>query len=112
MRREVIEKLISTDNPITSVHYVDVRQSMRNGGGPACLRLRVPLSDADVSDALPGVFLTSALAEKLEQWVAKHYRSSLKFADLGDPHLLHESRKALDELTGLLGLGCVYQFQI
>ena len=42
----LIDRLIRSDSPITAVHYFDLRQSMRNGGGPACLRLRVTLTVA------------------------------------------------------------------
>ena len=31
-------------NPINAVHYLNLRQSMHNGGGPACLRLRIPMN--------------------------------------------------------------------
>src|SRR5207248_3829769 len=36
-----IERHIAGNGPIRRVEVVDVRQSMANGGGPACLRLRV-----------------------------------------------------------------------
>ena len=49
--------------------------------------------------------------EGLEAWVRRHYRDRLNVEDLADPALLRESRTALDELTGLLGLGSVYDFQ-
>ena len=46
--RRVIDHIVeSDDNPIRAVHLLDVRQSMRNGGGPACLRLRVELAPAE-----------------------------------------------------------------
>lgn len=98
-------------NPIGAVHYVDVRQSMQNGGGPACLRLRVVLGPADVAAMRRGVLLTDELAAKLEGWIERHYRETLAPADLADPRLLEECRWALDELTGILGLGSIYPFQ-
>jgi len=109
--RRVIDSIIAGDNPIKSVHFVDVRQSMRNGGGPACLRLRVLLTDQELSCVHPGVILTDALYQQLCVWVARHYRDSLQAIDLADPKLLDESRRALDELTKLLALGSVYEFQ-
>src|SRR5262249_31455284 len=45
--RAAAEALVSSNGPIGRVEYIDVRQSMRNGGGPACLRLRVVLTDAE-----------------------------------------------------------------
>lgn len=98
-------------NPITAAHYVDVRQSMQNGGGPACLRLRVVLGPDDLKAVAPGVILTDELGQKLEGWIERHYREQLVPADLADPKLLEECRWALDELTGILGLGSIYPFQ-
>jgi succinylarginine dihydrolase len=98
--------------PIGAVHYVDVRQSMNNGGGPACLRLRVVLTGEQAKAAAPGVFVTDTLLRTLESWVQKHYREELNPDDLADPRLVVESRDALDELTGILGLGAIYPFQL
>jgi succinylarginine dihydrolase len=84
---------------------------MRNGGGPACLRLRVVLTDAEIARVHQGVLLTDALHAKLTQWVQKHYREQLTPADLADPKLLEESRAALDELSGILDIGLIYAFQ-
>ncbi|MDZ7902027.1 MAG: N-succinylarginine dihydrolase [Rheinheimera sp.] len=88
-----------------------MKQSMRNGGGPACLRLRVAMSEAERQAVNPNVLLTDALFAKLNTWVERHYRDSISEADLADPLLLVESRTALDELTKILGLGSVYPFQ-
>jgi succinylarginine dihydrolase len=106
-----LDELLARQTPIRRVHYVDVRQSMRNGGGPACLRLRIVLNDRQRSLANPAVFLTNELYESLRKWIEKHYRDRLVPADLADPKLLDESRRALDELTQLLNLGSVYPFQ-
>lgn len=93
------------------MQFVDVKESMRNGGGPACLRLRVVLTGAEQKALPPGVFLTPARYDALVAWVKRHYRESLSFADLADPALLEETRRALDRLTSLLGLGAMYNFQ-
>ena len=58
-----------------------------------------------------GCLLDAAAIDRLEAWVDRHYRDELTVADLADPELLDESRRALDELTGLLGVGSVYDFQ-
>ena len=84
---------------------------MRNGGGLACLRLRVVLNERELAAAHAGVFLTPALFEKLSVWMERHYRDDLRPADLADSKLLDESRRALDELSALLGLGAIYDFQ-
>lgn len=102
----VIENWIrDPGNPIVKVDYVDLRESMRNGGGPACLRLRVVLSKREMSALRGRVLLTPDLAADLEAWVRRHYRESLSPPDLADPRLIEEGRRALAELTGLLELG-------
>jgi succinylarginine dihydrolase len=107
-----LDQLIEdTTNPINSVHYLDLRQSMRNGGGPACLRLRVPLTEEELKAMHPQVLVDNRLLDKLKQWVIKHYRTELKNTDLVDPQLIQESFYALDELTQILKLGSIYPFQ-
>lgn len=99
-------------NPINSVHYMDLKQSMRNGGGPACLRLRVPLNEQELNAMHQGILVDNQLLDALEQWVLKHYRTELTVADLVDPKLIQESFHALDELTRILKLGSIYPFQL
>jgi succinylarginine dihydrolase len=84
---------------------------MQNGGGPACLRLRVVLTDEALRAAHQPVFLTDALVQQLARWIERHYRETLGADELADPQLLAESRAALDELTTILKLGSLYAFQ-
>ncbi|WP_421737665.1 N-succinylarginine dihydrolase [Caulobacter sp.] len=108
----VAESLATSNGPIGRVEYVDVRQSMRNGGGPACLRLRVVLTDAELAAANPAQRFDASLHARLADWIERRYRDRLAPADLADPALLTESREALDELTGILDLGGdFYPFQ-
>ena len=103
--------LTERGTPIQKVHYYDVKQSMRNGGGPACLRLRVAMSEQERQAVNPNVLMNDKLFTTLNAWVDKHYRDEISEADLADPQLLQESRTALDELTQILQLGSVYPFQ-
>jgi len=97
---------------IGSVEYVEVRESMRNGGGPACLRLRIAMTPRERAAAAQGFFLTDALADQLEEWVRRHYRDELSPADVRDPDLVDETQRALDELSRILPLGgAFYPFQ-
>jgi succinylarginine dihydrolase len=105
------ELVADSANPISQVHVFDLRQSMQNGGGPACLRLRVVLTPAERAAVNPRCWLTDPKYVELRGWVERHYRDRLTLADLADPALLDQSRSALDELTRLLGLGPVYDFQ-
>jgi succinylarginine dihydrolase len=109
--RAFLEGVLAEDNPVDQVHYLDLRQSMHNGGGPACLRQRIRLTDEEVGAVKADVFFTPRLHLTLEGWVNKHYRDRLTSEDLGDPALWREGMAALDELTSLLRLGSVYDFQ-
>lgn len=99
------------ENPLTSVHYLDLRQSMRNGGGPACLRLRVSLTKEELRAMHQGILVNDLLLDALSDWVKRHYRTELHVNDLADPSLIEESFTALDELTSILKLGPIYPFQ-
>jgi succinylarginine dihydrolase len=106
------QALVTSNGPIGRVEYVDVRQSMRNGGGPACLRLRVVLTDAELEAANPFQRMNDAVYDLLVEWAARRYRETLLPADLADPALIDETRVALDELTSILRLGSdFYPFQ-
>ncbi|WP_137885308.1 N-succinylarginine dihydrolase [Pseudomonas sp. 2FE] len=107
-----LARLTAEDGPISEVKVFDLKQSMQNGGGPACLRLRVALNEGELNAVNPGVIMTPSLYDTLNLWVDKHYRDRLAETDLADPQLLVECRSALDELTQILKLGSVYPFQI
>ncbi len=107
-----LQSLLARTTPIREVLVLDLRESMRNGGGPACLRLRVELTEAELAAVNPAMLMNDALYAKLTAWVEKHYRDRLGDAELGDPILLDECRAALDELTRILALGSVYPFQL
>lgn len=101
----VAEMIARPEAAIGRVEYVDVRQSMRNGGGPACLRLRIAVTEAERAALTQGFLLTDALAGALEAWVGAHYREELAAKDLADPALITETQAALDALTQILPLG-------
>ena len=88
--RAFLERVTASGGPVRSVRYLDLRDSMENGGGPACLRQRIVL----------------------EAWVARSYRDRVTGHDLRDPLLHRESLAALDELTRILRLPPIYDFQI
>lgn len=109
--REFLEGVIAANNPVNRLIFKDVRESMRNGGGPACLRLRIILSEEEAAAANAHFILDEAKISKLEDWVKTHYRDRITPADLGDPALMRESFAAMQALTDLLGMGAFYDFQ-
>lgn len=98
-------------NPLSKVEFLNLRQSMANGGGPACLRLRVVLTEEELACIHQGILFTDTLYLQLKNWIEKYYRDRLHPSDLADPHLLKETQQALDEVTNILRLGPLYYFQ-
>ncbi|MGZ6124104.1 MAG: N-succinylarginine dihydrolase [Myxococcales bacterium] len=109
--REFLDRVTRSGGPVKDVRHLDLRQSMENGGGPACLRQRIVLEDSERASVKARVFWDDALGAELEDWVRRHYRDRLVGADLADPGLARETFTALDELTRILRLGNVYDFQ-
>ena len=97
--------------PISRVLFLDLRESMKNGGGPACLRNRIVLSEKESATVPRRVFLDKQSFADLENWADRHYRESLVLSDFLDPLFRNEVATALDELTRILGLGSIYAFQ-
>lgn len=106
-----LSELVKADNPIDELRVFDLRESMANGGGPACLRLRVVLTQDEMQAVNPAVMMNDTLFARLNDWVDRYYRDRLTQADLVDPQLLREGREALDALSTILQLGSVYPFQ-
>jgi succinylarginine dihydrolase len=110
--RAVVDRILDeTSSPVKTVVYLDVRESMRNGGGPACLRLRVPLDEPGRAALHPGFLLDPVRADWLHAWIERNYPEELRPADLADPLLLRRTRDALDELSRWMGLATLYPFQ-
>lgn len=91
--------------------YVDIKQSMMNGGGPACLRLKVILNDEELESLNQNFLINNERLESIKLLIEKEYRDVLYPDDLKDPSLLDESRRVLDELTKIFGTGSIYEFQ-
>ncbi|MFL6657950.1 MAG: N-succinylarginine dihydrolase [Massilia sp.] len=103
-----LEQLVASGGPVDELIHFDLRQSMRNGGGPACLRLRVALSETEAAAMHQGVIMTEALYVTLVDWVGKYYRDQLEPKDLADPQLAIECQAALQDLERILGLPGLY----
>ena len=102
--RKCTDRILSESNPIDAVEFMDLRQSMNNGGGPACLRLRVVLNEQEQNSFHQGVVLTDNLTEQLSIHFETYYREDLAPKDLTDPLLLDEARAAHDDLKRILEL--------
>lgn len=105
--RGQVDRLIGK-GAIDQVHYLDVRESMRNGGGPACLRLRIVMTSEQSEAMHQGVVYTADKHNQLADWVGRHYRDRLCFDDLRDPNLVEELERAYSELEQILEMPGLY----
>lgn len=103
-----VDETLAANNPIGRAVYLDVRESMRNGGGPACLRLRIVLSEAERAATRQNFLLDGEKISALEALVQKHYRDRLSTDDLRDPAFMEEAFAAQGALAELLGMGAFY----
>jgi succinylarginine dihydrolase len=108
---QFLQRVTREVDAVSRVDFLELRQSMRNGGGPACLRLRVPVTSEERGAINARVLFDESLEQDLRAWVGRNYRDQLEPRDLADPALIREVLVALDELTALLRLGSVYEFQ-
>ncbi len=100
----VVQRLLNDNNPITRAEFIDCRQSMHNGGGPACLRLRVVLNERELQAMNPRYLVDEHKLGLLETWVNQHYRDRLSLNDFLDPEFREECDKALEALRMSLEL--------
>ncbi len=104
-----LKNLINLAGPIDEQLSFDLRQSMRNGGGPACLRLRVVLTEQQANAMHQGIIFTEQLYARLVDWVERYYRERLLPDDLADPGFAVEVKTALQALSELLNLPNLYE---
>ena len=96
-----LEVMLAGNGPIRRVDPVDVRQSMANGGGPACLRLRVV---ADPIHVDPRFLLDEAKADRMERLIASSWPEQIDPADIGTPDLARSVQTARGALLDALDL--------
>ena len=96
-----IERHIAGNGPIRGVEVVDVRQSMANGGGPACLRLRVV---ADPTSVDPRFLVDDAKLDRLADVISQHWPETIDHAGLQQPALIREIETARATLFEAIGL--------
>ena len=99
--RKWLEAMLESNGPIRKVIPVDVRQSMANGGGPACLRLRVVADPVTVD---PRFILDDAKAETISKIINEFWPESIAPAEIGDAGLAKCVVAARHELLEALNL--------
>jgi len=96
-----LSDLVAGNGPIRAAHFVDVRESMQNGGGPACLRLRVVADPAHVD---PRFLLDQAKADRLERLVERWWPEHIGPSDIANPALWSQVRAARTALLTEVGV--------
>ncbi|MGE4432110.1 MAG: N-succinylarginine dihydrolase [Sphingobium sp.] len=96
-----LERLVAGNGPIRRVIPVDVKESMANGGGPACLRLRVVADPATID---PRFLVDAARLDSIAAIVTRHWPESIAPADLASPALIADIERARAVLMDHIGL--------
>ncbi len=96
-----LERHVAGNGPIRRIEVVDVRQSMANGGGPACLRLRVVADPATVD---PRFIVDEAKLDRLSSVIEARWPSEIHSDSIQDPALIASAEAAREALLDALGL--------
>lgn len=99
-----LQELVAGNGPIRQLIVKDVRESMRNGGGPACLRLRVAVDEAALAAIDPRFLLDAGKWEALHRLVETHWPETIAPDDLGNPAMWDAAWSARRALRAHLGL--------
>ena len=91
---------VAGNGPIRHLEVVDVRQSMANGGGPACLRLRVVADPATID---PRFLVDDAKLDRIAALIETHWPDTIGQDEIGDPALIAQIEAARNALFNLLG---------
>jgi succinylarginine dihydrolase len=96
-----LERHVAGNGPIRRVEVVDVRQSMANGGGPACLRLRVVADPATVD---PRFLVDDSKLDWLADTIGTHWPEQIHNDELQIPALIADIERARAALLEMLDL--------
>ena len=105
-----LARLVASNGPIREILTFDLRQSMRNGGGPACLRLRVARTAAERAAIRANVWLDDALHAALVGWVERNYRTGSRRISPTRPCWSKGGARST-RCPRCFALGSVYPFQ-
>jgi succinylarginine dihydrolase len=96
-----LERHVAGNGPIRRVEVVDVRQSMANGGGPACLRLRVVADPATVD---PRFMVDDSKLDRIADAVRRQWPEQIRLDELQRPALIADVERARTALLEALEL--------
>jgi succinylarginine dihydrolase len=97
-----IQRHLASNGAVRRVDFVDVRQSMANGGGPACLRLRVA---CDPNDVDPRFLVDQPKLDRLADVIARIWPEEISSDDIQSAPLVRDVERARAALLEALDLG-------
>lgn len=97
-----LQRHLASNGAIRRVEVVDVRQSMANGGGPACLRLRVVADPATVD---PRFLVDEAKLDRIASVIERTWPAKIDAGEIHEPKLWAEIESARAALLEALDLG-------
>lgn len=96
-----LQTMVAGNGPIRHLEVVDVRESMANGGGPACLRLRVVAEPVTID---PRFLVDNARLDAIARVIERYWPEAIDPASIGDPALIDRIVTARHELLKTLGI--------
>ncbi len=96
--RGLVERWRDQLGLFSEVHYVELRQSMAGGGGPACLRLRVPVTPGELADCNHAMRWSQGLDAELRQIVEESYPTAVTLSDLAELDRVRDAERVTWEL--------------
>lgn len=91
-------------NPVCHLHVLNLRESMRNGGGPACLRLRLALTHEALAAVDRRFLMDAQKLDLLERLIETHWPMAIAPDDLSVPDMWRQTDAALQALWAQLGI--------
>ncbi len=98
---DVVMDRLKRDGGVDHIHSLDLTQSMKNGGGPACLRLRIWLTSAEQDDVNPAFWASDTLLNRLETHVRTHYPDQLTMDDFTDAKTVRHLQSVGESVSAL-----------
>lgn len=96
-----LQDMVAGNGPIRRLEVVDVRQSMANGGGPACLRLRVVADPATID---PRFLVNEAKLDLIATVIAEYWPEKIAQDRISDPALIGQIASGRAALLAILDL--------
>ncbi|MVF12201.1 N-succinylarginine dihydrolase [Ketobacter sp. MCCC 1A13808] len=101
---DYVEKSLRAQAGLSEIEYLDLDQSMKNGGGPACLRLRINLAETEMKAMKGNLIVDLKTIAELETVVQRYYPEQLSIAMLSDWNVVRSMLSAIEKIYEILEL--------